>query len=185
MTALFYLGSTPAVVVERRLNPDNVLDCGSSSVHYLTTPCRTVAEPHRSQRIAISVGSFSVRIDPPAMIAGCTCRALARFITAMAVGRNSYSRFPRFGSIDGAPVVKLARKFTRLCGSSRPLVVEQARRRGLLSDDHFSVDGTLIQAWASIKSLRLTGSDPALNPAAASDFHRRRPSGGSASVTRL
>ena len=34
------------------------------------------------------------------------------------------------------------------------VVVEQARRRGLLSDDHFSVDGTLIEAWASIKSFR-------------------------------
>lgn len=31
-------------------------------------------------------------------------------------------------------------------------VVEQARAAGLLSDEHFSVDGTLIRAWASIKS---------------------------------
>src|SRR4030095_3712015 len=28
----------------------------------------------------------------------------------------------------------------------------QARQRGLLSDDHFTVDGTLIEAWASLKS---------------------------------
>lgn len=33
-------------------------------------------------------------------------------------------------------------------------VVDHARVRGLLSDDHFSVDGTLIEAWASAKSLR-------------------------------
>ncbi|TGQ25515.1 transposase, partial [Mesorhizobium sp. M00.F.Ca.ET.216.01.1.1] len=33
-------------------------------------------------------------------------------------------------------------------------VVAQARRRNLLSDEHFSVDGTLIEAWASIKSFR-------------------------------
>jgi hypothetical protein len=26
--------------------------------------------------------------------------------------------------------------------------------KGLLSDEHFSVDGTLIEAWASMKSLR-------------------------------
>lgn len=32
--------------------------------------------------------------------------------------------------------------------------VEMARRRGLLSSEHFSVDGTLIQAWASHKSFR-------------------------------
>ncbi|MBB4287979.1 IS5 family transposase [Roseospira goensis] len=33
-------------------------------------------------------------------------------------------------------------------------VVAQARARNLLSDDHFSVDGTLIDAWASMKSFR-------------------------------
>lgn len=33
-------------------------------------------------------------------------------------------------------------------------VVDQAGRRGLLSAEHFSVDGTLIDAWASMKSFR-------------------------------
>lgn len=33
-------------------------------------------------------------------------------------------------------------------------VVAQARGRKLLSDEHFSVDGTLIDAWASMKSFR-------------------------------
>ncbi len=33
-------------------------------------------------------------------------------------------------------------------------VVELARKKSLLSEDHFSVDGTLIQAWASQKSFR-------------------------------
>lgn len=33
-------------------------------------------------------------------------------------------------------------------------VVAQARGEGLLSDEHFSVDGTLIEAWASMKSVR-------------------------------
>ncbi len=32
--------------------------------------------------------------------------------------------------------------------------VELARERGLLSSEHFSVDGTLIEAWASMKSFR-------------------------------
>ncbi len=32
--------------------------------------------------------------------------------------------------------------------------VERARKKGLLSGEHFSVDGTLIQAWASQKSVR-------------------------------
>ena len=39
-------------------------------------------------------------------------------------------------------------------------VVEQARTMRLLSDEHFSVDGTLIEAWASHKSFRPNdGSD--------------------------
>jgi transposase len=33
-------------------------------------------------------------------------------------------------------------------------VVKIARREGLLSDDHFTVDGTLIEAWASMKSFQ-------------------------------
>lgn len=33
-------------------------------------------------------------------------------------------------------------------------VVETAKKAGLLSDEHFSVDGTLIESWASLKSFR-------------------------------
>ncbi|HVZ34529.1 MAG TPA: IS5 family transposase [Polyangiaceae bacterium] len=39
-------------------------------------------------------------------------------------------------------------------------IVEQAQVAGLLSDEHFSVDGTMIEAWASQKSFRpKDGSD--------------------------
>jgi len=38
-------------------------------------------------------------------------------------------------------------------------VVEHRKVRRLLSRDHFSVDGTLIEAWASMKSFRPKGSD--------------------------
>jgi len=52
------------------------------------------------------------------------------------------------------------------------IIVEQARMTGLLSDEHFSVDGTMIDAWASHKSFRpKDGSD---DP----------PSGGSRNATR-
>ena len=33
-------------------------------------------------------------------------------------------------------------------------VVAQARERGLLSNEHFTVDGTLVEAWASLKSFK-------------------------------
>lgn len=38
-------------------------------------------------------------------------------------------------------------------------VVEQARERKLMSSEHFSVDGTLIESWASKKSFRPKGDD--------------------------
>jgi transposase len=43
------------------------------------------------------------------------------------------------------------------------LIVQQARSRKLLSDEHFTVDGTLIEAWAGQKSFQRKDSDP-LNP---------------------
>jgi transposase len=39
-------------------------------------------------------------------------------------------------------------------------VVAHARERGLLSDEHFTVDGTLIEAWASLKSFKSTEAPP-------------------------
>src|SRR5438552_3444549 len=33
-------------------------------------------------------------------------------------------------------------------------VVERARSQGLTSDEHFTVDGTLLEAWASLKSFQ-------------------------------
>jgi IS5 family transposase len=38
-------------------------------------------------------------------------------------------------------------------------VVNQARKKRLMSAEHFSVDGTLIEAWASMKSFRPKGED--------------------------
>jgi len=40
-------------------------------------------------------------------------------------------------------------------------VLAEARRRKLLSEDHFTVDGTLLEAWASLKSFRpKSGGEP-------------------------
>ena len=43
-------------------------------------------------------------------------------------------------------------------------VLEQARANELLSDEHFSVDGTLIEAWASQKSFQRKDDNPAPPP---------------------
>jgi transposase len=39
-------------------------------------------------------------------------------------------------------------------------ILEQAGSAGLLSDEHFTVDGTLIEAWASLKSFRPKDAPP-------------------------
>jgi len=43
-------------------------------------------------------------------------------------------------------------------------VVKTARTADLMSDEHFTVDGTLIEAWASLKSFRPKGEKPEDRP---------------------
>jgi transposase len=43
-------------------------------------------------------------------------------------------------------------------------VVGQARQAGVLSDEHFTVDGTLLEAWASLKSFHPTDVRPTEPP---------------------
>ena len=54
-------------------------------------------------------------------------------------------------------------------------VLQQARERDLLSDEHFTVDGTLLEAWASLKSFQRKDGKPPAPPDdpgnAAVDFH--------------
>ena len=56
-------------------------------------------------------------------------------------------------------------------------VVEEATKAKLTSDDHFTVDGTLLQAWASLKSVKPRDDDqspPAGGKNADVDFHGQR-----------
>jgi hypothetical protein len=53
-------------------------------------------------------------------------------------------------------------------------VLNQELVKALLSDDYFSVDGTLIEAWASMKSFRPkdgSGEPPAPGRNGEQDFH--------------
>ena len=62
---------------------------------------------------------------------------------------------------------EIAAKFLRA-------VLGQPKVKALLSDEHFSVDGTLIQAWASMKSFRPkdgSGEPPAPGRNGERDFH--------------
>jgi len=58
-------------------------------------------------------------------------------------------------------------------------VLSQPKVKKLLSTDHFSVDGTLIEAWASMKSVKPKSPDPAEPPVsggrnAEADFHGQK-----------
>jgi hypothetical protein len=43
-------------------------------------------------------------------------------------------------------------------------VIAQAQTLGLLSNQHFTVDGTLIEAWASLKSFKRQAQQPGARP---------------------
>lgn len=57
-------------------------------------------------------------------------------------------------------------------------VVAQARNLKLLSDEHFTVDGTLVEAWASLKSFKRKDREPSQPPDDPGNptvnFHRER-----------
>ena len=57
-------------------------------------------------------------------------------------------------------------------------VVREARKRRLISEDHFSVGGTVLRAWASQKSVRpRDDNDPPASPGGNNpeiDFHGER-----------
>src|SRR5438128_2813142 len=57
-------------------------------------------------------------------------------------------------------------------------VLRQARERNLLSDEHFTVDGTLLEAWASVKSFQRKDAKPTAPPDdpgnATVDFHGQK-----------
>jgi transposase len=51
-----------------------------------------------------------------------------------------------------------------IAGAFFDAVLAQARTAGLLSDEHFTVDGTLLEAWASLKSFRRKDEGPTPPP---------------------
>ena len=55
-------------------------------------------------------------------------------------------------------------RLRRKAAAGAAVAVDQARTNDLLSDEHFSVDGTLIEAWASQKSFQRKDEDQAPPP---------------------
>jgi hypothetical protein len=70
---------------------------------------------------------------------------------------TAYPSTTQFPPSDFMITVSVAREFfTR--------VVAQARSLQLLSDEHFTVDGTLVEAWASLKSFKRKDREPTQPP---------------------
>jgi transposase len=82
---------------------------------------------------------------------------LFRWFLDMSLDEESFDHSSFTRNRDRLLVHDVAKEFFRT-------VVEQARAAGLLSDEHFSVDGTLIEAWASLKSFRPKGEKPEDRP---------------------
>jgi hypothetical protein len=55
------------------------------------------------------------------------------------------------------------------------VVLNAHKLKGLVSSEHLSVDGTLIQAWASMKSFRREDQPPAGGRNGERDFHKEKP----------
>src|ERR1700737_241801 len=90
------------------------------------------------------------------------------------------------GALDGR---RPPRGLAACLGGGRMAVVSQDKVKGLLSSEHFSVDGTLLEAWASPKSFRPkdgSGKPPAPGRNGERDFHgERRRNDTHASITDL
>jgi hypothetical protein len=93
--------------------------------------------------------------------------------------RRLWSDFEKLYSHTGRPSIPLERLLRALLlqilysiRSERRLMEQQvlaeARERGLTSDEHFTVDGTLVEAWAGLKSFKrkdgTDGQTPPDNP---------------------
>ncbi len=63
-----------------------------------------------------------------------------------------------------------------IAGEFFQAVLKQARRKRLLSSEHFTVDGTLIEAWAGQKSFQLKDDDDILKPPPPPDPGSTQPS---------
>ncbi len=67
-------------------------------------------------------------------------------------------------SLTDAALRTMSRRFARLYAKTGPPVdsarAVAARTAGLLSDEHFTVDGTQLEAWASLKSFQRRNATP-------------------------
>jgi transposase len=81
------------------------------------------------------------------LVAQLNYNILFRWFVGLALDEKVWDHSSFSTNLDRLIEAEISRQF--LAG-----IVAQARQAKLLSDEHFSVDGTLIEAWASIKSFQ-------------------------------
>ena len=113
--------------------------------------------PERLLKAQLLIALYSVRSDR-LFCERLDYDILFRWFLDMSLDEPSWDHSTFSANRDRLQAQDIARRFF-------DAVVGQARHVGLLSDEHFTVDGTLIEAWASLKSVApKTASAPPDSP---------------------
>jgi transposase len=122
--------------------------------------------PERLLRALLLQAFYSVRSEKQLM-EQLDYNLLFRWFVGLSLDANVWDETVFTKNRDRLIEGDIARKFMAA-------VLSQGSVKALLSDDHFSVDGTLIEAWASMKSFRPkdgSGEPPAAGRNGERDFH--------------
>ena len=113
---------------------------------------RASVAPERLLKATLLIALYSVRSDR-LFCEMLDYNMLFRWFLDMSLEDRSFDHSTFSKNRERLIEHEVAKEF--FCG-----VVRQARSQRLLSDEHFTVDGTLIEAWASLKSLKRKDGEP-------------------------
>lgn len=125
--------------------------------------------PERLVRALVLQVLYSIRSER-LLVEQLDYNLLFRWFVGLAIDERVWDHSSFTKNRDRLIEAGVARKLLRRIG-------RKARREGLLSSEHFSIDGTLIEAWSAVKSMRRRdGQDepppPGRNPTV--NFHGER-----------
>ena len=113
--------------------------------------------PERLLKASLLMALHTVRSEERLFCEQLDYNFLFRWFLDLEADEASFRPLDLFAQPRAAAGTRRGRRFFRA-------VVAQARGLNLLSDEHFTVDGTLVEAWASLKSFRRKDSDPSEPP---------------------
>jgi transposase len=107
---------------------------------------RSSIPPERLVRALVLQVLYSIRSER-LLVEQLDYNLLFRWFVGLSVDEGVWDHSSFTKNRDRLIEAGVARKLLRKVGA-------RAKREGLLSSEHFSVDGTLIEAWSSVKSMR-------------------------------